>query len=159
MLSKIKRFMIIGFTALFLFSSVGCATLGIGIERNDTTEFVIKQVGRGLGYKVSNQNPDSICEVKSIAEQFIATCNSSEYSDEGATAFANMAVSYVMGEVNLEDPMLQKSLEDLADYIKLDMGNVQIDEDNLELLKIAIISYLEGLDMAKEEKSITCELQ
>jgi len=158
MFNKIKKFVMVGVVTLFLFGSIGCSTLGINIERNETTEFVIKQVGRGLGYKVSGQNPDSICEVKKVAEQFMATCNSDEYSEKGATAFANIAIGYVMSEVNLEDPMLQKSIEDLMEFVRLDLSNIQIDDDNIELLKIAVNAYLEGLEMVKEDKSISCEL-
>jgi len=156
MLNKMKKLFIVGITALFLLGGVGCSTIGLGIEKNDTTEFVIKQVSRGLGYKVSDNNPDSICDVKKVANEFIVACNSDEYSDEGATVFANMAIGYIMEEVNLEDAMLQKSLEDLVEFVKVDLSNIQIDDDNIELLKIAVIAYLEGLEMVREEKSIEC---
>lgn len=157
MLKKMKSMFIVGITVLFLLGGVGCSTIGFGIEKNDTTEFVIKQVSRGLGYKVSDQNPDSICDVKKVADEFIAACNSDEYAEEGATAFANMAIKYIMGEVNLEDVMLQKSLEDLAEFVEIDLGNIQINDDNIELLKIAVNAYLEGLEMVREDKSITCD--
>lgn len=154
---RVKMFFVGALTALFLFSVVGCSTLGIGVERNETTDFVIKQVSRSLGYKVSDRNPNSICKVKEISEIFLTEVSKEDYSEDGANVFADQALNYLADQIHVEDEILAMSLKDLIHLVKIDLDQVKVDDENVELVKLAVKSYLEGLDVVVEQRSIVCD--
>ena len=157
---RLKYVFLTALTALFLFSSVSCSHLGINIEKNETTEFVIKQVGRGLGYKVSDRNPSSVCDVKKACDTFLAVTGEEEYSEEEANIFAKTAIEYLKDQIHVEDEILTMSLQDLADLVKIDIRNIEgleIDDDNMALVRLAVKSYLEGLNVVAEQRIIECE--
>jgi len=152
---KLVRMFVVALTTVFLFS--GCAAIGLNVEKNDTTEFVIKQVGRSLGYKISDRKPDSICKVREVSESFLQEANKEDYSEGNASVFVNVALNYLKDQIQVEDEILKMGLRDLIQLVEIDIDKIQVTDDNLALIKLAVESYLEGLRIVAEQRSIECE--
>lgn len=154
---KVKMIFVTALTALFLFSISSCSMIGIKAEKNDTNEFLISQVSRGLGYKISDRKPNSICKVKEVSECFLNATEKEEFSDEQINDFADIALNYLSDQINHEDEILAMGFKDLIKFVKIDLEDVKIDEDNLYLVRIAVKAYLEGLGIVADGRNIQCE--
>ena len=137
--------------AALLFISVGCSS--VSIKDPEKAELVIKLATRALAVTMIERKPEIACEAKQYCEDFLEITSE---DDIDVGKLINKALNYIDYEINVEDELLKVTLLDILSEVNVDLGNIEIDDENFELVRIAIAAYLSGCNIKIKELGIEC---